>query len=208
MSVYIPGMEVLAEGVYTCELGVLDESTAVLTIYSPVCEPQRSYKLVPVPPHGRLIDVDYADEYAYDELEVANNYLTGWEAARAMQKIYQTAPTIIPPDEPKEKQENTHGEGLHDTPAWASLLEDCAGSIERTDNFPAIDAVPVIRCRECKYSAKGTEGFDLEWPYANDGGYGANPCPLKCADPWYSHKPEPDFFCAYGERKHKEEQNG
>lgn len=47
-------------------------------------------------PHGRLIDVDYADDYAYDELELANSYLTGWEAARAMQKIYQNAPTVIP----------------------------------------------------------------------------------------------------------------
>ena len=51
--------------------------------------------LVPVPPHGRLIDVDCADEYAYDELELAHGYLTGWEAARNMQKIYQNAPTII-----------------------------------------------------------------------------------------------------------------
>lgn len=50
---------------------------------------------IPIPPHGRLIDADYADDYAYDELAIANSYLTGWEAARAMQKIYQNAPTII-----------------------------------------------------------------------------------------------------------------
>ena len=58
----------------------------------------------------------------------------------------------------------------------------------------------VIRCRECKYAPEGTEGFDLEWPYRNEDGYDINPCPLKCADPWYSRKPKPDFFCAYGER--------
>lgn len=58
--------------------------------------PTEIYEAVELPSHGRLIDVDYADEYAYDELELAYRYLTNWEAARAMQKIYQTAPTIIP----------------------------------------------------------------------------------------------------------------
>ena len=57
--------------------------------------PTEIHKAVELPPHGRLIDVDYADEYAYDELEVSHGYLTNWEAARAMQKIYQNAPTII-----------------------------------------------------------------------------------------------------------------
>lgn len=53
-------------------------------------------RAVEVPtPHGRLIDVDEADKYAYDELELANGYLTGWEAARAMQKIYQSVSTVI-----------------------------------------------------------------------------------------------------------------
>ena len=41
--------------------------------------------------------------HVYDELELANSYLTGWEAARAMQKIYQNAPTIIPASESKER---------------------------------------------------------------------------------------------------------
>lgn len=50
-------------------------------------------------PHGRLIDVDKADKYAYDELELANGYRTGWEAARAMQKIYQSVPTVIEAEE-------------------------------------------------------------------------------------------------------------
>lgn len=59
----------------------------------------------------------------------------------------------------------------------------------------------VVRCRECKYAPEGTEGFDLEWPYTNVEGFDTNPCPLKCSDPWYSHKPKPDFFCAHGEQK-------
>ena len=65
------------------------------------------------------------------------------------------------------------------------------------------DVVPVVRCRECKYApsgADGADGFDLEWP-KDKSGYDDNRCPLKCSDPWYSKKPKPDFFCAYGEKK-------
>ncbi len=59
MSIYIKGMKIPKVGVYTCELDVLDENTAVLTIYTPIDEPQRSYKLIPIPEgHGRLVDAD------------------------------------------------------------------------------------------------------------------------------------------------------
>ena len=58
MGVYIKGMKMPKPGVYTCELGVLDDNTAVLTIYTPINEPQKSYTLIPVPEHGRLIDAD------------------------------------------------------------------------------------------------------------------------------------------------------
>ena len=58
MSILIKGMEMPVPGAYTCELGVLDNNTAVLTIYTPIDKPQRSYRLIPVPPHGQLIDAD------------------------------------------------------------------------------------------------------------------------------------------------------
>lgn len=48
MSIYIKDMKIPKEGVYTCELNVLDENTAVLTIYTTIDEPQRSYKLTPI----------------------------------------------------------------------------------------------------------------------------------------------------------------
>lgn len=73
-----------------------DGNTLCMVYHEDGTEPD-IYDVVSLPEgHGRGIDVDYADEYAYDELEVANNYLTGWEAARAIQKIYQNAPTIVP----------------------------------------------------------------------------------------------------------------
>ena len=55
----------------------------------------------------------------------------------------------------------------------------------------------IVRCRDCMYSPSGTDdadntGFGLEWPH--DDWPEDNPCPCKCEDGWYSHKPKPDFF--------------
>ena len=69
MSVLIKGMEMPEAGAYVCELGVIDKNTAVLTLHTPIDDPQRSYKLVPVPPHGRLIDADETIEVQmFDEM--------------------------------------------------------------------------------------------------------------------------------------------
>ena len=51
--------------------------------------------LVDIPPHGRLIDADEAEKYAYDILEISELYRTPYEAAREMLKIYLDAPTIL-----------------------------------------------------------------------------------------------------------------
>lgn len=49
---------------------------------------------------------------------------------------------------------------------------------EFIDDQPTIDAVPVVRCRECKYHNKP-------------------PCPMSLSFNWT----EDDDFCSYGERK-------
>lgn len=72
------------------------------------------------------------------------------------------------------------------------------------DTAPAADVRPVVTCGECMYAPAGTDsgenqGFSLEWPH--DKWPEDNPCPCKCADGWYSHKPKPDFFCANGKRE-------
>ena len=46
------------------------------------------------------------------------------------------------------------------------------------EEMPTIDAVPVVRCRECKYHNKP-------------------PCPMRLSFNWT----EDDDFCSYGERK-------
>ena len=96
MSILIKGLNMPKEGYR--QIFITSDGKA---IYFP-STPQNGeiqYEVVHVPPHGRVSDVDAADEYAYDELEIANGYLTGWEAARNMQKIYQNAPTIIEAEE-------------------------------------------------------------------------------------------------------------
>ena len=64
----------------------------------------------------------------------------------------------------------------------------------------------VVLCKECMYAPSGTDGgesrgFALEWPH--DEWPENNPCPCKCEDEWYSHKPKPDFFCANGKREER-----
>lgn len=64
--------------------------------------------------------------------------------------------------------------------------------------LPTVDAVPVVRCKNCKHKPTGTEiDHDLDFP--------DDVCPCKCQDHWYSWMPEDDFFCARGEKREEEE---
>ena len=63
-------------------------------------------------------------------------------------------------------------------------LDEVSGVV---DAFPTVDAVPVVRCKDCKYSCKDRNGRTCE-------GY------------WYELSEfavpvEDDGFCSYGERK-------
>lgn len=95
MSFLVVGAEMPKAGVYTCELGVLNENTAILTIYTPIDEPQRNYKLVPVPPHGRLIDADALKNDAGDVFESYGDYV---EVGFSRDMI-DVQPTIIEAEE-------------------------------------------------------------------------------------------------------------
>ena len=55
---------------------------------------------------------------------------------------------------------------------------------ETVDKATTIDAVEVVRCRECKYR------------FGNNG-YSKNGCPIIDANIWM----DDDDFCSYGERK-------
>ena len=53
-----------------------------------------------------------------------------------------------------------------------------------------VDAVPVVRCKDCKHRPTGTNRDDLEFP--------DDKCPCKCEDYWYSWKPLDNWFCGNG----------
>ena len=64
------------------------------------------------------------------------------------------------------------------------------------DDAPTIDAVPVVRCKDCKhrpFDGEDTQGFGVEFP---DG-----KCPCQCDDGWYSWRPNNEWFCANAERR-------
>lgn len=71
-------------------------------------------------------------------------------------------------------------EKYHKTPVWDSWVE--------INNAPTIDAVPVVRCKDCKW-------FTMD----NTGGTYCNH--LTCG---LFNGYEPDAFCSYGERKEEQ----
>ena len=62
--------------------------------------------------------------------------------------------------------------------SWAK--ENCLAEIEEAQT---VDAVPVVRCRECKYRFKNN-------------GHDKSGCPIIDANIWM----DDDDFCSYGER--------
>lgn len=65
----------------------------------------------------------------------------------------------------------------------------------QVQNQPTIDAVEVVRCKDCRYKPVGTGcNHELEFPVSYK-------CPCECEDYWYSWMPKDDFFCGNGERK-------
>lgn len=67
---------------------------------------------------------------------------------------------------------------------YGSLGGAVSGCMKHIDNAPTIDAVPVVRRRECKYRFKNN-------------GHDKNGCPIIDANIWM----DDDDFCSYGERK-------
>ena len=75
-------------------------------------------------------------------------------------------------------------------------------SKHQIDTAPTIDAVSVVRCKDCKHrpikeDANGENyGFNLIEPTEGD-----ERCPCLVSDGWYSWMPQDDFYCGFGERE-------
>ena len=76
--------------------------------------------------------------------------------------------------------------------ALASSNGDYLDALERFEKIPAVDAVPVVRCKDCKYSV---EAKNAKGEYRALCGNGQSIC---CSSHWTL--PE-DWFCADGERR-------
>jgi len=84
---------------------------------------------------------------------------------------------------------------------WELIFDEIKEAIA---SIPAAAVRPVVLCRDCKFAPIGdNDGSDLEWPFNE---FDENPCPYKCSDNWYSHKPAPDFYCAAGEKRNEFEE--
>ena len=66
----------------------------------------------------------------------------------------------------------------------ADMIEDCI------ENTPTIDAVPVVRCRECENYDENGDCISLDLRI------GIHSDTIN-----YDFCPDPDFYCAYGRRK-------
>ena len=68
---------------------------------------------------------------------------------------------------------------------YGSLGGAVSGCMKHIDNAPTVDAVPVVRCRECNHC--DPENYHCDHPMGTA-------APLRR---------KPDDFCSYGERKER-----
>lgn len=67
----------------------------------------------------------------------------------------------------------------NDWPEEIQAVDDWEYYKEAIENIPAVDAVQVVRCRDCKHSIENAKHIDVACERSYD----------------------PDFYCAAGERK-------
>ncbi len=70
------------------------------------------------------------------------------------------------------------------------------GIIDALRKAPTIDAVPVVRCRECRYYHGGTGWCECHSFFVTSEG---EPCAPACSDNWRMF--QENDFCSYGEAK-------
>ena len=78
--------------------------------------------------------------------------------------------------------------------------------VSELNDIPAVDAVPVVRCKDCKYAPINLGAVcspeNIKWGDSRCfEGEDSEGCPYNCGDPWYSVMPEPHWYCWKGNRK-------
>lgn len=76
--------------------------------------------------------------------------------------------------------------------------------LDRIDELPSIDAMEVVRCKDCKHFPVGREEEEeygwVTWP-RDEYGFIDKVCPYYCEDNYYSQMPPKNGFCHEGEKK-------
>lgn len=77
-----------------------------------------------------------------------------------------------------------------------SYYMDMEGVQAGLDETPTVDAVEVVRCKECKHRPEYYGPNRLVFP--------DEVCPCQCDDLYYNWMPSDDWFCGDGERRDNE----
>lgn len=88
------------------------------------------------------------------------------------------------------------------TDSDSEIAEVCAWESHKSaiENIPAVDAVPVVRCKYCKHRPVDHRGeYNEVTGFAIE--FSDDRCPCKCEDGWYNWYPQDDWFCPNGERR-------
>lgn len=101
---------------------------------------------------------------------------------------------LIELDEALEGLENLNAVSFYE--ANEHSKEVYAETKNMLKSLPTVDAVEVVRCKDCKHRPTGADRDDLEFPDEK--------CPCQCEDDWYNWKPADDWYCGNGERKEGE----
>ena len=88
----------------------------------------------------------------------------------------------------------TNAETIQTIDCWHMRTEEQAVLVEHIDNAPTIDAVPVVRCKDCKWYVRSM----IKQDGTLDERYKPDWCDL------YRKVREETYFCADGERKDDE----
>ena len=76
----------------------------------------------------------------------------------------------------------------------------------KTENFnrlvAKIGVMPkIVQCKECKHRGEWERAEDIHGSYSYIDFPDGSLCPGQCEDPFYSWRPDDDWYCAAGERR-------
>lgn len=88
---------------------------------------------------------------------------------------------------------------IGDAPCRACDIGDTIDYFLDEDISPTVDAVAIVRCKDCKHRPELKLYSDRQGNYTAVEFPDGSKCPCQCEDFFYSWYPKDDWFCANGE---------